>query len=160
MPSPRNWLGDVYKRQTSELARALTNFGIALESSGRLVEAKEAIVESVGMYRRLAVVSPDITHPQLARSLSVLSDVFALLDRTQEAAETAHEALQFLLPSLEAVPLAWAGLALEIMNDLKSYCAAAGQVVDAELVARAMRALSSLDTASSVDHADSGTAAT
>ena len=59
---------------------SLNNLGLDLSDLGRREEALAASQEAVEIRRRLAAARPDAFLPDLARSLSALSDAFAALD--------------------------------------------------------------------------------
>ena len=69
------------------------NLGMMLSNLGRREEALAATQEAVDIRRRLAQTRPDAFLPDLASSISVMSDVLAALDRHDEAARMATEAL-------------------------------------------------------------------
>ena len=79
--------------------------------------------------------------PDLATSVSVMSDAFAALDRNEEAAKAAVEALQLLAPSVERYPDHYGGLARTIGADIIRYSEAAGMEPDLALLERVARAL-------------------
>lgn len=142
------------------LAMCLFNLGDQLAAVKRDADALAAAQEAVALWREVAAATPETYTPNLARSLSGAADRLVESGRAGEAAVAADEALRLLLPFLEQAPAAWVKWGRDILKSVETCGAAAGQVVDAELVARAMCALSTLDTAPTADHTDSGTAAT
>jgi tetratricopeptide (TPR) repeat protein len=61
---------------------------------GRRAEALQATQEAVDLYRRLAAQHPDAFLPDLANSLTNLSNVLFALDRWEEALQAAQEAVE------------------------------------------------------------------
>jgi tetratricopeptide (TPR) repeat protein len=120
---------------------SLSNLGIRLSNLGRREEALAASQEAVDIYRRLAQTGPDAFLPDLATSLSVMSDVLAALDRHGEAAQAATKALEILAPFVERYPQTYQRLARTIGADILRYSDAAGQQPDIALLARVARAL-------------------
>jgi tetratricopeptide (TPR) repeat protein len=106
---------------------SLNNLRVDLSNLGRREEALSASQEAVEIRRRLAQSRPDAFLPDLARSISVHSDVLAALDRNGEAARAAVEALQTLLPYVQRYPETFGELARTITADIKRYSDAAGQ---------------------------------
>jgi hypothetical protein len=70
-----------------------------------------------------------------------MSDALAALDRHEEAARAALEALQILAPFVERYPERCGGLARKIGSDVLRYGAAAGMEPDLQLLERIVRAL-------------------
>jgi tetratricopeptide (TPR) repeat protein len=112
-----------------------------LSNLGRREEALVASQEAVDIRRRLAQTRPDAFLPDLARSLSVTSDILAALERRVEAAQAAHHALELLTPFFERYPEAYGGLARTIGGDVLRYSEAAAQAPNMELLERVARAL-------------------
>jgi hypothetical protein len=65
----------------------------------------------------------------------------AALDRHEEAARAATQALEILAPFVERYSQTYQGLARKIASDILRYCEAAGQQPDNALPARVARAL-------------------
>jgi hypothetical protein len=97
--------------------------------------------EAVDIRRRLAQSRPDALLPDLARSISVHSDVLAALDRHEEAARAAVDALRMLLPFVQRYPETYGALARTVVADIKRYSDAAGQVPDQSLLEQAAQLL-------------------
>ena len=74
-----------------------------------------------------------------------MSDVLAALDRHEEAARAATQALEILAPFVERYSQTYQGLARTIGADILRYCEAAGQQPDNALLARVARALGTGD---------------
>jgi tetratricopeptide (TPR) repeat protein len=112
-----------------------------LSNLGRREEALAASQEAVDIRRRLAQTRPDAFLPDLATSISVMSDALAALDRHDDAAKAATQALEVLAPFVERYPQTYNGLARAIGADVLKYSEAAGQMPDAILLARVAKAL-------------------
>jgi tetratricopeptide (TPR) repeat protein len=112
-----------------------------LSNLGRREEALAASKEAVDIRRALAKDRPDAFLPDLATSLSVMSDVLAATGRHAEAAAAAQEALATLAPYVERYPETYAGLARTIGSDLLRYSEAGGVEPDRALLQRVARAL-------------------
>jgi hypothetical protein len=84
---------------------------------------------------------PDAFLPDLATSISVMSDALAALERHADAAVAATEALSTLAPSVERYPESFGGLARTIAADVLKYSQAAGVEPDMALLDRIARAL-------------------
>jgi len=112
-----------------------------LSDLGRREEALAASQEAVAIRRRLAERSPDAFLPDLARSIGVMSEVLAALDRHREAAQAATQALEILAPFVERYPRTYRDLARTIRADILRYSEAAGQQPDNALLARVAKAL-------------------
>ena len=115
--------------------------GMRLSNLGRREEALAANQEAVDIRRRLAQTRPDVFLPDLATSISVMSDVFAALDRHVEASQAAMQALEALLPFVQRYPETYGSLARTIAADVLQYSEAAGQAPDTALLERISRAL-------------------
>src|SRR5262249_60366487 len=120
---------------------SLNNLGIRLSNLGRREDALAASQEAVDIRRRLAQTRPDAFLPDLARSISVMSDALAALDKHEEAARAATQALEILAPFVEGYSQTYQGLARTIGADILRYCEAAGQQPDTTLLARVARAM-------------------
>ncbi len=131
----------------SRLAASAHTLGNRLSKLGRREEALAASQEAVDLYRRLAQARPDAFLPDLARSISVTSDVLTAFDRPTEATQAAHQALEILAPFVELYPATFADLAHEISADLLQYSDAAQQAPDRALLERVARALDGGETA-------------
>jgi phage-related protein len=70
-----------------------------------------------------------------------MSDALAALDRHDDAAKAATQALEVLAPFVERYPQTYNGLARAIGADVLKYSEAAGQMPDAILLARVAKAL-------------------
>src|SRR5262249_49364659 len=123
------------------LAARAGTLGIRLSNLGRREEALAASQEAVAIRRRLAETRPDAFLPDLASSVSVMSDALAALDRHGEAAQAATQALEILAPFVERYPQTYQGLARTIGADVLRYCEAAGHQPDNALLARVAEAL-------------------
>jgi len=84
---------------------------------------------------------PDTFLPDLATSISVMSDALAALERPAEAAAAATAALATLAPFIERYPESFGGLARTIAADVLKYSQAAGVEPDRALLDRIARAL-------------------
>lgn len=82
----------------TEIARAQTNRGIVLISTGDLEEAQDVLVEALATYRAVGFVRGE------ARTLNELARLERALGRTREAEAFARRALE-LLVEMEAVPV-------------------------------------------------------
>ena len=102
--------------------------------------------EAVDIRRALAKDRPDAFLPDLATSISVMSDVLAAMERHAEAAAAAQEALSVLAPFVERYPENYGGLARTIGSDVLKYSKAAGIEPDAVLLKRVTTALGGTDT--------------
>jgi hypothetical protein len=120
---------------------SLNNLGNRLSNLRRRDEALTASQDAVAIYRRLAQIRPDAFLPDLARSISVMSDALAAVDRHGEAAQAATQSLEILMPFVERYPQTNQGLARTIAADVPRYCEAAGLAPDKALLARVAKAL-------------------
>jgi hypothetical protein len=75
-----------------------------------------------------------------------MSNILASLERPEEAAQAAHQALGLLAPFVERYPEAYGGLAGTIV--MLRYSEAAGQTPNWELLERMARALGSREEGS------------
>ena len=123
------------------LAASLNNLGLDLSDLGRREEALAASQEAVEIRRRLAAARPDDFLPDLARSVSALSDAFAAVDRHEEAAQAATEALDILVPFVERYPQAFGQLGRAIASSARKHTDAAGLQPDAALLQRVAQAI-------------------
>jgi tetratricopeptide (TPR) repeat protein len=133
--------GEAAETTRALLGTWLSNLGVRLSNLGRREEALAASQEAVDIYRRLAQTRPDAFLPDLATSISVMSDILAALDRYGEAAQAATQALEILAPFVERYPQTYRGLARTIGDDILRYSEAAGQPPGNALLARVARAL-------------------
>ena len=94
---------------------------LALESNRQSEMANEpalkSIAEAVGHYRVLAGSNPAAFLPGLARSVSVLGDRYAELERLGEARNAAAEALELLAPFFAKYPGSFDELAQATVGD-------------------------------------------
>jgi hypothetical protein len=90
----------------------------------RREEALAASQEAVDIYRRLAATRPNASLPDLAMSLRAHSNTLAALDRHQEAARIAAEALRIIFAVCRALSI-W-GLARTTTADVRRYNDVAG----------------------------------
>jgi len=132
---------EVLEPARSAYAAAVGQLGIRYSNLNRREDALKASEEAVDIYRALAKDRPDVFRPDLASSLSVMSDVLAAMERNAEAAKAAQEAFATLAPALERYPEAHAGLARTIASDVVRYSAAAGVEPDGALLQRVVLAL-------------------
>jgi tetratricopeptide (TPR) repeat protein len=143
---------DIYRRLAQsrpdaflpDPALSLNNLGGSLFDLGRHEEALATTQEAVDVYRRLAQSRSDLL-PDLAKSISAHSHALAALDRHQEAAHAAADALRILLPYVERYLETYGLLARTVMADLMRYIAAAGQAPDQTLLEHAARVLTRPD---------------
>jgi len=139
------WDDPVPEAVIAEAARAaheLDGLGNRLSWAGQREAALAATQEAVDLYRGLAAQRPDAFTPDLARSLSNLSDHLDAVDRTPEAAAASEEALRLLEPVVQQYPEPFRGLTTVTLNDYKHRSDKAGLPVDQALVARLRAALS------------------
>ena len=108
---------------------------------GRREDALKASQEAVDIYRALAKDRPDAFLPDLATSISVMSDVLAAMERPADAAAAAQDALSMLAPFVERYPQNFGQLARTIGSDVLKYCGAAGIEPDTALLQRVAKAL-------------------
>jgi hypothetical protein len=108
---------------------------------GRREDALAATHEAVDIYRRLAQTRPDAFLPNLATSISGMSDTLAALDKHEEAARAATQALKILAPFVERYSQTYRDLARTISADILRYCEATGQQPDTALLERVARAM-------------------
>lgn len=132
----------------SQYSTALNNHSARLSDDGRREAALAVTEEAVSLYRALAAARPDAFTPDLARAISMLSDIHSAMGHHGEAAAAAHEALRVLLPHLERLPQAHARLARAIGGDIIKFSEAAGIEPDMELLQRALAAIQSAATGS------------
>ena len=134
---------DARRTLLGSLAGRLGILGIRLSNLGRREEALAASKEAVDIRRALAKDRPDAFLPDLATSISVMSDVLAAMERLTEAAEAAHDALRTLQPFVERYPETYGGLARTIGADVLKYSEKAARVPDRALLQRVAKALGS-----------------
>ena len=113
---------------------SLNNISVDYAAFGRREDALAASEEAVTIRRQLAAQYPDAFQPDLARSINVMSDALAALERHQDAAKAADDALRVITPYLERFPARYSGLAAAIANDLLNYSEAANIEPDLELL--------------------------
>jgi tetratricopeptide (TPR) repeat protein len=132
---------DLRENVLNHLASRAGTLGVRLSNLGRREEALAATQEAVDIRRRLAQTRPDAFLPDLAGSISVMSDVLAALDRHGEAAQAAIQALEILAPYVERYPQTYRDLARTIEDDILRCSEAAGQQPDNALLAQVAKAL-------------------
>ena len=116
------------------MATSLTNKSSFLGALGRHEEALAAVEEAVELRRELAALHSDAFRPDLATSLSVRGDILNGLHRPGDAMASHAESLRTLLPSLQHLPQAFAGLSGRVLRDYLECAQAAGQEPDMELL--------------------------
>ena len=109
---------------------------------GQPQEALAATEEAVAIQRR----DPDEFLPELATSISVVSDSLAALDRFNEAAGEAHRALEILAPLVERDPDTYGELARTVGGDVMRYSQGAGIAPDLALLQRVAHAIGGADS--------------
>jgi tetratricopeptide (TPR) repeat protein len=134
---------DQHESRLNHLAACMGTVGLRLSNLGRREQALAASGEAVDIRRRLAQIRPDAFLPDLARSISVMSEVLATLERHAEATQAAHQALEILAPFVECYPEAYGQLARTIGADALRYSEAAEQPPNMALLERVARALGS-----------------
>ncbi|MFI1030547.1 tetratricopeptide repeat protein [Streptomyces sp. NPDC020951] len=77
-----------------DLARSLSNLGLALGDMGRRAEALTAAEQAVAVYRRLAHEDPDAYEPELANAMSGFGIQLSRMGRRQEALGADEESLE------------------------------------------------------------------
>ena len=83
---------------------------------GNVSEALDAIREAVEIRRRLAASSPARYEPDLARSISVMSDRLEEQGQTKAAIEATGEALRLMRPYAEGYPDSEHGRLFQVMQ--------------------------------------------
>ncbi len=89
---------------TPEVARTLTNLGVALDELRRYDEAVAAYQEALALYRELAQQQPEVYIPDVAMTLNNLGNALRSLRRYDEA-EQAYREAQALLQNYDAPDL-------------------------------------------------------
>ena len=100
-----------------------------------------AIREAVNINQRLAQLQPDTFLPGVAKNIIVMSSVLAGLDRHEEAAQAATQALAILAPFVERYPQTYQDMARTIAANILRYSDAAGLQPDNALLTRLAKAL-------------------
>ncbi|MFH0180899.1 tetratricopeptide repeat protein [Streptomyces cacaoi] len=127
--------GDDQATFDPDLARSLSNRGLALLDMGRRAEALTAAEQSVEIYRRLAHEDPEAYEPELANAMSGFGIQLSKMGRLQEALAAAEESLEIRQKLARSNPAAFEPDLAQALSNLGADLSAVGrhgEALDAE----------------------------